>query len=262
MLSGADQSDSPPQPAPQNRQLAIDLKGSVFTITVMRLYHNDLAHLERELRHYVAKSPRFFNNAPVVIDVSTLQEPATPIDFKAMAELLRGLHLVPVGVRHADAAQQDAAVAAGLAIMNGGTLKDLPGAQAPPAAGLRRTPPAVEHKKTGASQTQATKVIHQPVRSGQQIYARGGDLVVLAAVNAGAEIVADGNIHVYAPLRGRALAGVQGGTGARIFCQHMAAELVAIAGHYRVFEDAVPREFRDKPVQVHLDKEQLVFTLL
>ncbi|TPW14125.1 MAG: septum site-determining protein MinC, partial [Halothiobacillaceae bacterium] len=112
------------------------------------------------------------------------------------------------------------------------------------------------------TESSATKVIYQPIRSGQQIYAKGGDLIVLAAVNAGAEIIADGNIHIYAPLRGRALAGVRGNNSARIFCYNMEAELVAVAGHYRVFEERVPSEFRNKAVQIYLDNEQLKIELL
>jgi septum site-determining protein MinC len=100
-------------------------------------------------------------------------------------------------------------------------------------------------------------MVTQPIRSGQRIYARDGDLIVLAAVNAGAEVMADGNIHIYAPLRGRALAGVRGNQNARIFCHSMEAELIAIAGSYRVFEDRVPDEIRQKSVQICLRGEQL-----
>jgi len=103
----------------------------------------------------------------------------------------------------------------------------------------------------------STRMVTQPIRSGQRIYARGGDLIILAAVNAGAEVMADGNIHIYAPLRGRALAGVQGDQDARIFCHCMEAELIAIAGSYRFFEDNVPKEIYQKSVQIRLRGEQL-----
>jgi septum site-determining protein MinC len=101
-------------------------------------------------------------------------------------------------------------------------------------------------------------MITQPIRSGQRTYAKGGDLVLLGAVNAGAEVMADGNLHIYAPLRGRALAGLDGNTQSRIFCQSMEAELVAIAGNYRVFEDDIPPEIYRKSVQIYLDGEQLI----
>jgi septum site-determining protein MinC len=101
------------------------------------------------------------------------------------------------------------------------------------------------------------KLVYDPVRSGQQIYAGDGDLVLLSPVNAGAEVIADGNIHCYAPLRGRALAGVKGNTGARIFCQCMEAELVAISGNYQIFEEEWPEKVYRKAVQIYLEDERL-----
>jgi septum site-determining protein MinC len=105
-------------------------------------------------------------------------------------------------------------------------------------------------------------VIDRPVRAGQQIYAKGGDLVVLATVNVGAELIADGSIHVYAPMRGRALAGARGNTQARIFVKAMEAELVSIAGVYRTIEQALPDSIQGKPTQIYLENERLVMTAL
>jgi septum site-determining protein MinC len=105
-------------------------------------------------------------------------------------------------------------------------------------------------------------IVDRPVRAGQQIYARGCDLVVLAMVSAGAEVIADGNIHVYAPLRGRALAGARGNTSARIFVRSMEAELVSIAGVYRTIEQALPESIKGKPTQIQLENERLVMTAL
>ncbi|MDH5327151.1 MAG: septum site-determining protein MinC, partial [Gammaproteobacteria bacterium] len=105
--------------------------------------------------------------------------------------------------------------------------------------------------------TETSKFIKQPIRSGQRVYAKGGDLVILGAVNHGAEVMADGNIHIYAPLRGRALAGLDGNSESRIFCHSMEAELVAVAGNYRVFEDKVPADLYKKSVQIYLEGEQL-----
>jgi septum site-determining protein MinC len=107
-----------------------------------------------------------------------------------------------------------------------------------------------------------TMVIDKPVRAGQRIYAEGADLVVLAIVNAGAELIADGDIHIYAPMRGKAIAGAHGNQGARIFVQRLEAELVSIAGCFQVFENGVPENVRGKPAQVHLDGSSLVFQLL
>jgi septum site-determining protein MinC len=118
-------------------------------------------------------------------------------------------------------------------------------------------PPAPE-----AAPAVGTMIIDRPVRAGQQIYAKGGDLVVLAMVSAGAEVIADGNIHVYAPLRGRALAGARGNADARIFARSMEAELVSIAGVYRTIEQALPDSILGKPTQIYLENERLVMTAL
>lgn len=229
--------------AGQSAEPAVDLKGSVFTLPVLRLASDDLATIEHDLSQRLAKGLRFFEHAPVVIDLEPVRDSGA-IEFAALASLLRGLNLVPVGVRHGSAAQNDAAVAAGLAILKGGPSQNI----------------ADEGGRQGAQKTSTnrnTRIVDQPVRSGQQIYA-AGDLVVLAPVNAGAEIIADGHIHIYAPLRGRALAGVKGDTAARIFVHSLEAELIAVAGNFRIFEDQVPDELRGKPVQIYLDGEQLI----
>jgi septum site-determining protein MinC len=107
-----------------------------------------------------------------------------------------------------------------------------------------------------------TRVIQKPLRSGQQVYAKGGDLVVLAVVNVGAEVIADGHIHVYAPLRGRAIAGARGNTEARIFASRMEPQLLSIAGIYRTTESELPADVLGKAAQVRLDGERLVIEAL
>lgn len=251
----------------QENKTALELKGSVFTLTVLRLYSNNISSIENELKERLAVGPRFFEDAPIVIDIESLKDRDLDLDFKALSQLMRNLRLIPVGVRHGNMKQQQAAIAAGLALMKGGAIKDLPGMKTEPA--VARKPVAQKQtapiKKTelpditatDSSTSKITKVISQPIRSGQQIYAQGGDLIVLAAVNAGAEVVADGNIHIYAPLRGRALAGIRGDTSARIFCQNMEAELVSIDGQYRVFEDKMHDELKDQAIQIFLKDGQL-----
>ncbi|HSX60353.1 MAG TPA: septum site-determining protein MinC, partial [Tahibacter sp.] len=128
--------------------------------------------------------------------------------------------------------------------------------QAEPAAATPRATPPPPSAVRGAGMLQSL-----PVRSGQQVYARGTELVITAVVGHGAEVIADGSIHVYAALRGKAIAGAQGDTAARIFCQDFQAELVSIAGHYRVFED-IPADLRGKPVQVWLEGEKLLLARL
>lgn len=251
-----------------------EIKGSKFTLTLVRLLSTEFADIERDLREKIATGPRFFANAPVVLDLQQVRDIRPDLDFLALVKLLKQLALVPVGVHHATLAQQEAAVAAGLAVIKGGGVPEPPTAPEPKdATGAKaenlRVPTKVQPPpRKSAEVTESddsvirAKTVHRPVRSGQQIYARDRDLVVLAAVNAGAEVLADGDVHVYGPLRGRALAGVKGDRHARIFCQSLEAELVAIAGHYLVSDESVPLEVRGRAVQIYLDGENLRFELL
>ena len=238
-------------PGSEPNSAAVELKGSVFTLPILRLRCCDPAVIDADLSERLAQSLRFFENAPVVVDLEQLNDPAAELDFAALCQLLRRHRLIPVGVRKADAGQQAAAVAAGLAVLKGGSVQPV---QAPAEQSVANGPDRQSPAKT--------RVVTQPVRSGQRIYAQGGDLIVLAQVNAGAEIIADGHIHVYAPLRGRALAGVLGDVSARIFAQSMTPELVAIAGHYQVFEERLPERLHGKAAQAHLEGSQLLITPL
>jgi septum site-determining protein MinC len=219
---------------------ALEIKGSVFTLGVVHLLVADLKAVASELDAKLRLAPRFFRHAPLVIDLQALPVSGEALDFPALVRLLRQHELIPVGVRNASAEQQEAALRAGLGLIQGGR----------PERENRASDPAPAPAQT------PTRVITQPVRSGQQIYAQGGDLIVLAPVSAGAELLADGHIHVYAPLRGRALAGIKGNTGARIFCQFLEAELISVAGHYRVIED-LDDSVRGKPAQAYLEGERL-----
>ncbi len=228
---------------------AVEFKGSVFTLPVLHLHSVDLGAVAEGLARHLAKGLRFFEGAPVVLDLSAVRGQA--LDLSTLNEHLRALNLVPVGVRSADPEQQARAREAGLAVLQGG-------------AQLERDGSATD---TGTSRRESdarlpAKVVEQPVRSGQQVYARGGDLVLLAPVNPGAEVIADGSIHVYAPLRGRALAGVRGDTAARIFAHSMEAELVSVAGNFRIFEEAPPESVHRRPAQIYLDGERLVVRAL
>ena len=232
----------------------LDIKGSVFTLTVLCLKSTDSAAIELALHEHLSRAPRFFHNAPVVIDVKALpHDAATTLDFGLLTTLLRKHNLIPVGVRHAVPEQLDHAIKAGLAILQGGTKPEPVEPAATPTTHITATPPQA---------TTTTKIVRQPVRSGQQIYAKGGDLILLAPVNAGAEVLADGNIHIYAPLRGRALAGVTGDMNARIFTHSLEAELVSVAGHYRIFEQQPATDVHGKSVQIYLESDRLIITPL
>ena len=238
--------------------IAVDLKGSVFTLPVLQIHSSSIDAIEAELTERLSAALKFFKHAPVVIDLEKLA--GKKLDFSALLKLLARQDLVSVGVKNGSAQQNALAVSAGLAILKGGSLQDImtngqnKAKQSEPLKQETIVEPVVKTETVSVP----AKVITQPVRSGQQIYARGGDLIVMAVVNPGAEVVADGNIHVYAPIKGRALAGVLGDTTARIFCQSMQAELIAIAGNFRVFEDKIPDDIRAKNVHAYLEGEQLV----
>lgn len=220
--------------------LAFELKGSTFALPVLKLLNTDLEAISRELAEKLDKAPEFFQNAPVVIDLQAISGQDSATNFALLVGLLRSNGLIPVGVRGGDMGQNEIATSLELAVLSKGT----PRRQARPAG------------QNAASPMGRSKLVTQPVRSGQRVYASGGDLVVLAQVSSGAEVFADGNIHVYGTLRGRALAGVKGDTQARIFCQSLEAELVSIAGHYRVSDDLDDAR-RGQPAQLYLEKRHL-----
>ncbi|MES2211728.1 MAG: septum site-determining protein MinC [Pseudomonadota bacterium] len=206
-------------------------KGGLFTLTTLQLLHTDLSELGRHLDEKIRQAPNFFTHSPVVLDIHRLM--GAPIDFEQLIKDLRARRLIPFGVRGATPEQQVQAIACGLGV--------LPESKVRPSSMQQEQdnrPVRTETELSGHEENMTpTKIVTQPVRSGQQIYVRGGDLIVLSAVSAGAEILADGHIHIYGPLRGRAIAGVSGDTKARIFCHSLEAELVSVAGHYKVSED-------------------------
>jgi septum site-determining protein MinC len=214
------------------------VQGALFTVMVVRATMLREPGFARDLEQQIARSPRFFKNAPVVLDLRDVENFTEAGEFETARDKLRALTLTLVGVQNAQPAQLEGAAAAALA------------AFAPNAASQPRGPAPAAPK---------TRLLTEPVRSGTQIYARGGDLVVTAAVSPGAELVADGNIHVYGALRGRALAGASGDTEARIFCTRLEAELVSIAGRYLVSEQ-LPANWQSAPVQIALVDDQLTIT--
>jgi septum site-determining protein MinC len=232
------------------------LKGSMLAITVLELAHNDLERLDRQLAAKVAQAPNFFSNTPLVLALDKLPEGEGVLDLAALMEVCRRHGLRTLAIR----ASREEDIAAANAL-------DLP---VLPPSGARERPLDPTEGSTGKKKEEKpaepvakpSKVITTPIRGGQQVYAQGGDLIVLAPVSAGAELLADGNIHVYGPMRGRALAGVKGDEKARIFCQLLAAELVSVAGHYKVAEDLRRDPLWGEPVQVSLSGDVLNITRL
>lgn len=246
---------------------AFELKAANFTLPIIRLLDSNVEAVAARLGAKVEKAPEFFRNTPVVIDLSALPPGVGAVEFPLLVGLLRGYGMIPFGVRGGNKEQNAAAEALELAVLrdsylrrdkSGGGLTSEPeldavgDGDAPADAAPERQAAAPPPRRASSG----FMLVSRPVRSGQRVYAAGGDLSIIAAVSSGAELMADGNIHVYGPLRGRALAGMNGNLEARIFCQDLQAELVSIAGHYRVSEH-IPAELRGVPVQIFLDQKIL-----
>lgn len=231
------------QNLPKEPPRAFELKGRMMAFSVLRVLTADLRFLVQQLDAKIASAPHLFQNFPVLLDFEALPpDVQEAFDIARFDRLLRERSFVPVGMTGAGDVLRG--IAAGVGI---GTIS--PGLAAP-----SRQPP----KDAPAAAARVTNLlIKQPVRSGQQVYARGGDLTVLATVSPGAEVMADGNVHIYGSLRGRALAGVRGNAEARIFCQDLDAELVSIAGRYQISEK-FRETSRKRPVQIYLNGERLV----
>ena len=223
------------------------VQGAVFTVMVVRAGLLRDPGFDGELAKQVQRSPRFFLNAPVVLDLKEAAEFTREAEFAEAREILRRRTLTLIGVQNAAPVQAEAAAAAGLAGF-------APNATQP--SRPRPAEAAPTHQNADGLPAARSRLITQPVRSGTQIYARGGDLVVTAPVSPGAEIMADGNIHVYGALRGRALAGAGGDAEARIFCSRLEAELVSVAGRYLV-SDQIPPEYGGLSVQIALVDDRL-----
>ena len=255
-----------------------EIKSANLPLVALLLKSTDLAALQRELTLRFGDIPDFFDQDAVVIDLAPLQasldNAAPELDFPQLLSLLRAYRLNPMAVKGGSSAQMAAALSAGLmpapdAQLVGSKAKKpskgtpseatadheaAASAMAPPTSPPTSpsTSPSTLTPATPAPGQLSALIIDKPLRSGQQVYARGRDLVVLAMVNAGAEVIADGHIHVYAPLRGKAIAGARGNTDARIFALALDAELLSIAGVYRTSENPLPADVQGKPTQVRL----------
>jgi septum site-determining protein MinC len=227
-----------------------EIKSATLPLVALLLKTADLAAIAGELQARFGEIPDFFDHDPLVLDLSPLQAEAVVPDFPALVALLRGYRMQPIAVRAGNEAQTAAARAAGL-VQAEDAMPARPAPQAvqpqPQPAPLRRDP-----EPAGGAVPLGALVIDRPLRSGQQVYARGRDLVVMSMVNPGAEVIADGSIHVYAPLRGKAIAGARGNTEARIVSLCLEPELLSIAGVYRTSDVPLPAEVLGKATQVRL----------
>lgn len=242
----------------------IEFKAGSLTAMSALLREIDNVRLADALQVMMGGMGEFFAGEPTIIDVSQVSKIPERVDWAGLLSLLRRYGLQPVALRGAPEHLHDSARRAGLAVLDDKRVEipaALPGAPSPEHAA-----PAEPEKAAPATQQQSlnpnrTMIVERTIRSGQQIYARGCDLVVLGAISNGAEVIADGSIHCYGPLRGRAIAGAQGDREARIFSSNFGPELIAVAGVFRTFEKGIPAQIAGKAAQAILrgedDKQSL-----
>ncbi len=220
---------------------AFKLKGRLYTLTVLQVLEADIKGFDAQLKALVLKAPKLFEAAPIVLDCTTL--PEATVDLAALCECARAHGLFPVAVQGGSQLFRERAAALSLATLRSSATHD-----------KRLTEEQADKSvETPEKAMPETKLVTKPVRSGQQVVS-SGDLIVTASVGRGAELLAEGHIHVYGTMRGRVLAGISGNPSARIFCQSFDPELVAIAGVYRLPETITPSK---NPCQVVLKNEKL-----
>jgi septum site-determining protein MinC len=218
----------------------IELKGSVLSLSVLKIYSDDIKDVKKQLDKKITQAPEFFSGLPVVIEPQI--EKFEPTFLALLVEFLHQKQMVPIGVRTGVVAIREQAEYSGLAVFE-------------PANKPQENTLDTETK----ADDQGAKMVEGAVRSGQQIYAKGRDLIVKGTVNPGAEVVADGHVHIYGSVKGKVFAGAAGKTQARIYARNLDAELVCIAGLYQVSDDIKP-EFKQGWVEIKLENDRLVFT--
>ncbi|MDO9227165.1 MAG: septum site-determining protein MinC [Pseudomonadota bacterium] len=253
---------------------ALKIKNANLPLFVLHAMTPDMDQFKQQLEAHLAKMPDFFASAPVALGLAAIADVDATPDFADLAAFMRQRGMAIAGIIGGSEQQRRAAQDCGLGLFPEARaarkvveaepeiVPEVAPEAEPEVVTEVLTEVAIEEAAETPPTRRPTLVIDKPVRTGQRIHAEGGDLVVLAIVNAGAELIADGDIHVYAPLRGRALAGARGDTAARIYAQCMEAELVSIAGYFQVFEDGIPAAQRSKPVQVFLDGESIKLAAL
>lgn len=249
------------KPADAAHESAFEIRFGQVGLAQMRMRSVDPQAIHEQLAARVAAAPALLERAAVCLDLSALGHEAQAAELLAVIEAIRRAGVLPVGLAHGTAAIDALARELELPVLTQFRAQTKPVAPAPPA----EVPPAQPSAAAVAAPPAEPVAFavpalmhHRPVRSGQRIYARHRDLVVTSAVGAGAEVMADGCVHVYGSLRGRAMAGARGEVSARVFCQEFHAELVSIAGVFRVFE-TIPPELAGRPVQAWLDGDDLRF---
>ncbi|AKC77456.1 septum site-determining protein MinC [Xanthomonas sp. WHRI 6108] len=234
-----------------------ELKIGQVGIANLRVRTLDVPRLVREMRERVTRAPKLFGRAAVILDFGGLSQVPDLATAKALLDGLRDAGVLPVALAYGTSEIDLLSQQLGVPLLAKFRAQYEPTAVSPPPP----PPPARAEPAAPAARPAPGRMQRNAVRSGQQLYAENCDLTVLSTVGAGAEVIADGSIHIYGTLRGRALAGAQGNPDARIFCRDFHAELVAIAGHYKVLDD-VPMDLRGKAVQVWLEQDQIKIAAL
>ncbi|MCX7193993.1 MAG: septum site-determining protein MinC [Proteobacteria bacterium] len=246
---------------------AFKIKTGNISVLQLHILTTDLTQLKQALTVRLAQTPDFFASTPIVLELSGIAESGLCLSFSDLVSFMSGHGMCAAGVLGGSAEQREDAIQAGLGLFSDAPVRGVSKRDAEPVAEIHEqselpgfSAEVVEpaDKEVAAPPARPTLVIDKPVRTGQRIYAEGANLVVLAIVNAGAELIADGDIHVYAPMRGKAIAGARGNEAARIFVNSMEAELLSIAGCFKLFEEGIPENVRAKPARVHLDGSRLV----
>lgn len=228
----------------EDKKKCFELRGSLFPLSVLELTQNNVDSLDEDIKDLIKQAPKFFQNIPIVLDVYKMG--GTDLDLVKIRATLKENNLLLIGLRGAQEPLKLKGISLGI----------------PSVSKSRTNEPTIatrQIKKETVIQVAENKIWDKPIRSGQQIYAKDGDLIVLSSVSEGAEILADGNIHIYGTLRGRALAGVQGNKEARIFCQSLDAELISIAGIYTTKETYIKNK---EASQIRLIENRLEFSSL
>lgn len=219
---------------------AFTIKGSLFTISSIRLFTTDINAFSLQLKETLELSPTFFNKAPILVDLQAIADSTAHLDLLQIYSILRSNDFIPIGIVGGNNQQQQYATDNGLAVFASNQAKPTLKSNAPVPNNICNSAQIIDH----------------PVRSGQQIYATNQDLIITSTVNPGAEVIADGNIHIYGALNGKAIAGAKGNKNARIFCAKLAAELVSIAGVYKL-NDGLQLPIAHGMIQIMLAGEQL-----
>lgn len=223
---------------PKNRKPA-QFKADFLPFTIIQLHSIDLEAIHKQIEKLLRKAPFYFANTPIVIDTQLLTN-VSDLDITALCQLLKQLQIIPVGIKGLPEQAKVHAIKNGLFSLS------------------RTTLPQAPWGKPKQSSCSNTVVIEHPIRAGTQVYVKDGDLIAMSSVNTGAECLAKGNIHIYGPLRGRVLAGVNGNMNAHIFCQALDAELIAIAGYYLVKENIIIPKTTKPMIHIYLKEKRLI----